>query len=206
MKCFVCRFGETAPGTTILTLNRDSLTLVVKEVPADVCDACGEGYVQPEISAQLQEIANDAKGAGVEVLVRKYIPAQTSHKQACSASGYASAEEQVNGIQRQPVEGFIAKLGLTPEQYIRKERANGYQLYVNALGRQRRFGYVRLNKSGEHAGMMVVYAIGNFRDPENRFQSQPKNPKDCLYRFSPSDESAVEYAVHVVKSAYEGRL
>ena len=48
MKCFVCRFGEIEPGTTTFNLNLKSMTLVVKEVPAEVCDACGEGIFGPE--------------------------------------------------------------------------------------------------------------------------------------------------------------
>jgi YgiT-type zinc finger domain-containing protein len=193
MKCFVCRFGEIEPGTTTLNLNLKSLTLVVKEVPAEVCDACGEGYLDPSVSERLDEIVNEAEKSGVEVLILKYAPAKIS-------------SEQVNGVKRQPVEEFINRLGLTPEQYSTKEYANGYRLYVNTQKkRQPRFGYVRLNRTREHAGMMAVYAIGDFRDPENRFQSQPKNPKDCVYWFSPQDEDAMEYAVRVVKSAYESR-
>ena len=194
MKCFVCRFGEIEPGTTTFNLNLKSMTLVVKEVPAEVCDACGEGYLDPSVSERLDEIVNEAEESSVEILIRKYTPAKILSK-------------QLNGVKRQPVEEFIDRLGLTPEQYSRKPYANGYRLYVNTpTKRQQRFGYIRLNRTHEHAEMMAVYAIGDFRDPENRFQSQPKNPKDCVYWFSPQDEDAMEYAVKVVKSAYESRL
>ena len=42
MKCVVCKSGETHEGTTTVTLERDGLTLVMKEVPAEICDNCGE--------------------------------------------------------------------------------------------------------------------------------------------------------------------
>ena len=45
MKCTVCKHGETQPGTATVTLSRDQLTLVVKSVPAQVCENCGEGYI-----------------------------------------------------------------------------------------------------------------------------------------------------------------
>ena len=40
MKCVICRHGDLKPGTTTVTLARDSLTLVAKAVPALVCDNC----------------------------------------------------------------------------------------------------------------------------------------------------------------------
>ena len=43
MKCVICKYGETEPGTTTITLERDNTTLVIKNVPADVCQYCGEG-------------------------------------------------------------------------------------------------------------------------------------------------------------------
>ena len=192
MKCFVCRFGEIEPGVTTYNLNRDPMTLVVKDVPAGVCDACGEGYLEPEVSVRLQEIVEDAGNAGVEFMVRKFMP--------------AAVLEGAKGTERQPVEEFIDKLELTAEQFVMKEHSNGYRLYVNTPSKtQPRFGFVRLNTAGDHAGMLVVYANGDFRDPEGRFQCQPKNPKDGFYRFSPIDQSAMSYAARVVRSAYDRR-
>ena len=45
MKCPICKHGETTAGTSSVTLQRGGLTLVVKDVPAQVCDNCGEAYV-----------------------------------------------------------------------------------------------------------------------------------------------------------------
>ena len=75
MQCFVCRFGKIEPGVTTYNLNREPMTLVVKDVPAGVCDACGEGYLDPDVSTRLQEIVKDAINSGVELMVRKYTPA-----------------------------------------------------------------------------------------------------------------------------------
>lgn len=210
MKCVVCRFGEVAPGTTTYNLNSEVMTLVVKEVPADVCDACGEGYLAPEVSTQLHDIVEDAKKAGVEFMVRKYAPAEVAQIQACFESEDSEStkvNQKVNGIHRHPVDRFIEKLELAHDQYTRKEHASGYQLYINTpTKRQPRFGYVRLNKTGSRAGMMTVYAIGDSTDPLERFQSQPKNDKDRVYWFWPDDEEAMSYAARVVKSAYESKL
>jgi len=41
MKCVVCKSGETCSGTIAVTLEREGLTRVLKEVPAEICINCG---------------------------------------------------------------------------------------------------------------------------------------------------------------------
>jgi len=72
MKCIVCKHGETKPGKTTATFEREETTIVVKEVPADICDNCGESYLAQEVSAQLLKQAEEAVKAGIQVDVRKY--------------------------------------------------------------------------------------------------------------------------------------
>ena len=72
MNCVICKHGETIQGKITVTLNRDSLTLVVKEVPALVCDNWGEEYVDENVSAQLLETAEEALHTGIEVDIRVY--------------------------------------------------------------------------------------------------------------------------------------
>ena len=73
MKCIICKHGETKPGTATVTLTRDQLTLVVKGVPAEVCQNCGEEYVEEDVAAQLLMVAEQAAQAGVQVDVREYV-------------------------------------------------------------------------------------------------------------------------------------
>jgi YgiT-type zinc finger domain-containing protein len=42
MKCVICKHGETTPGSTTVTLEKASSTIVFKGVPALICDQCGE--------------------------------------------------------------------------------------------------------------------------------------------------------------------
>lgn len=70
--CVVCHNGETRPGTTTVTFHREGRTLVVNEVPADVCENCGEAYVAEETTARLLEIAAAARRDQATVLVRDY--------------------------------------------------------------------------------------------------------------------------------------
>ena len=75
MKCLICREGETRPGTTAVTLEREQATLVVKGVPARVCDTCGEEYVEEEAVSRLLAAVEEAARAGVQVDVRAYVAA-----------------------------------------------------------------------------------------------------------------------------------
>lgn len=72
MKCVICKHGETEPGTTTITLERDSLTLVVKGVPAQVCENCGEAYVDEATTRKLLETAEAEVNAGAQVEIREY--------------------------------------------------------------------------------------------------------------------------------------
>ena len=75
MTCIICKFGETRPGVSTLTLERGEMTLVVKAVPAQVCQNCGEVYLDEAISAQVLNEAEEAAKSGVQVDVRTYVAA-----------------------------------------------------------------------------------------------------------------------------------
>ncbi|PPK52384.1 type II toxin-antitoxin system MqsA family antitoxin [Marinobacter persicus] len=72
MKCVICKQGETRPGTTTVTLTRGESTVVVKNVPADICENCGEYYLNEEISSQIMTMAEEAVRLNHEVEVIQY--------------------------------------------------------------------------------------------------------------------------------------
>ncbi len=75
MKCAICKVGETRPGKATVTLERNGTTLVIKNVPADICANCGEEYVNSETSELLLKTAEEAVKSGVHVSVRDYVAA-----------------------------------------------------------------------------------------------------------------------------------
>lgn len=72
MKCVICKHGTTQAGKATVTLERKETTLVIKGVPADVCDNCGEEYVDDKTTARLLNTAEEAARAGVQVDVRLF--------------------------------------------------------------------------------------------------------------------------------------
>ncbi|HLC20766.1 MAG TPA: type II toxin-antitoxin system MqsA family antitoxin [Candidatus Methylomirabilis sp.] len=75
MRCVICKQGEVRPGTATVMLERNGMTLVVKSVPARVCENCGEEYVDEDITARLLREAEDAARSGVQVDIREYVAA-----------------------------------------------------------------------------------------------------------------------------------
>ena len=49
----MCKGGETRPGRTAVTLERETTTLAFKAVPAEACTNCGEAYAAEEVSRQI---------------------------------------------------------------------------------------------------------------------------------------------------------
>ena len=72
MKCMICKHGETQQGTTTITLEKNSSTIVFQEVPAMVCNNCGEAYVEAEITKELLDQASEIIKSGAKVDIRNY--------------------------------------------------------------------------------------------------------------------------------------
>ena len=72
MKCPICKKGEMNASVATVTLERGAITLVFKEVPADVCGNCGEAFHSEEVTRALLAQAEEAAHAGVERDVRAY--------------------------------------------------------------------------------------------------------------------------------------
>ncbi|MDJ0762314.1 MAG: type II toxin-antitoxin system MqsA family antitoxin [Myxococcota bacterium] len=72
MKCVICKQGETSPGEVTVTLQRNETTVIIKQVPADVCDNCGEYYLNDTVAEHILRIAEDAVSKGAEVEILRY--------------------------------------------------------------------------------------------------------------------------------------
>ena len=72
MKCLSCKNGTPEPGTTTFTAESDGVLVIVRNVPARVCNICGDEYFDASVSAQLQEQIYEASKSGGELTVRNY--------------------------------------------------------------------------------------------------------------------------------------
>jgi YgiT-type zinc finger domain-containing protein len=72
VKCVVCRNGDTRPGTITFTVERGGAILVVRGVPARICENCGEEYLEDRDVARLGEFADETAKPGLQVEIRDY--------------------------------------------------------------------------------------------------------------------------------------
>ena len=72
MKCVICKQGQTNSGFTTVTLERGRTTVVIKEVPAEICENCGEYYLSDVVTVKVHNLAEQAFQHGVEIEVLKY--------------------------------------------------------------------------------------------------------------------------------------
>jgi YgiT-type zinc finger domain-containing protein len=75
MSCVVCKVGETQPGKAAVVLQRPGATVVINDVPAQVCANCGEEYVDEQVAEDVLISADAAARAGVKVEIRDYVAA-----------------------------------------------------------------------------------------------------------------------------------
>ncbi|MEQ8974451.1 MAG: type II toxin-antitoxin system MqsA family antitoxin [Coleofasciculus sp. C1-SOL-03] len=72
MICVICKHGETQPGMVTVTLQRNECIVILKGVPTDVCDNCGEYYLSDTVTEQVLQRAEVAINNGAEVEILRY--------------------------------------------------------------------------------------------------------------------------------------
>jgi YgiT-type zinc finger domain-containing protein len=72
MQCAICKSGQTHPGTTTITLQRDNTVVVIRDVPAGICENCGEYYLSEPAASRVYTDANSTARRHVEVEIRRY--------------------------------------------------------------------------------------------------------------------------------------
>lgn len=68
--CPLCG-GKKTEGFSTFTVDLKTGVLVIREVPAEVCDQCGESWIADKTAEKLEKITNEFKQkmAQVEVVV-----------------------------------------------------------------------------------------------------------------------------------------
>ncbi|MFM6897675.1 MAG: type II toxin-antitoxin system MqsA family antitoxin [Microcystis panniformis] len=64
MECVICKNGTTRSGFVTVTLERDNWIVILKQVPADACQNCGDYYLSESVTAEVLQKAEDAVNKG----------------------------------------------------------------------------------------------------------------------------------------------
>lgn len=71
MKCFMCK-GELIEKKVNYMVDLEKTIIIIKDVPAKVCDQCGEQYFDDETSQNIEKIVNKLKDLSTEVTIINY--------------------------------------------------------------------------------------------------------------------------------------
>ncbi len=72
MKCTICKTGHTHPGITTVSLQRDNTVVVIRDVPAEICEDCGEYYLNDTIARRVYADADETANRNVEVEIQRF--------------------------------------------------------------------------------------------------------------------------------------
>ena len=72
MECVICKNGKTYDGITTVTLEKDNSVIVIKEVPANICDNCGHYYLSEESASKVLALAWETAQKGIEIEVARF--------------------------------------------------------------------------------------------------------------------------------------
>jgi YgiT-type zinc finger domain-containing protein len=72
MICSICNTGRTLSGTATVTLQRSNSVIVIKGVPAQICEDCGEYYLGEAEAKKVYALAEAAVQRNAEVEIVNY--------------------------------------------------------------------------------------------------------------------------------------
>lgn len=72
MNCVICKNGSLSDGSVTVTLQRDNSVIIVKNVPASVCNNCGEYVLGELVTEKIMQLAEEAVNKNAEVEILQY--------------------------------------------------------------------------------------------------------------------------------------
>lgn len=72
MTCLLCKNGTMRRGTVTVTLERGKTVVVIRDVPADICENCGEYYLDSSVAEDVYQRAEAAASRNAEVEILRY--------------------------------------------------------------------------------------------------------------------------------------
>ena len=70
--CFYCKNETMRSAVTTHVVTLENCVIIVKNVPCEECEQCGEKYYSDEVAEELDRIVSKAKELASEVFVMDY--------------------------------------------------------------------------------------------------------------------------------------
>lgn len=71
MNCILCK-ADLTKGNVNHIVDLGEGIIIIKNVPANICEQCGEYYVDTQIALKLESIVEEVKKSRAEVLIINY--------------------------------------------------------------------------------------------------------------------------------------
>ena len=72
MTCVICKTGQYHEGKTTVVIIKEETSVIIKDVPAFICNQCGEYILSEEVTDIILKMAYEAYSKGAEVEIRKF--------------------------------------------------------------------------------------------------------------------------------------
>jgi YgiT-type zinc finger domain-containing protein len=72
MICVICKTGQYKEGITTVVLTEGETAVIIKGVPAMICDQCGEYVLTSDVTRKVLAMAREARDKGTEVEIRRF--------------------------------------------------------------------------------------------------------------------------------------
>ena len=70
--CFYCKCSTTIANTTTYVVTLERCVIVIRNVPCEECEQCGEKYFSDDVMERLEQIVERAKSLPSEIVVMDY--------------------------------------------------------------------------------------------------------------------------------------
>ncbi len=70
--CMFCKCDSVKKSTTTHVINYKNCIIIIKNVPCEECEQCGEKYFSDEVAEKLEKMVNAAKKVMQEISVIDY--------------------------------------------------------------------------------------------------------------------------------------
>jgi YgiT-type zinc finger domain-containing protein len=71
MKCILCKSNLTI-GVVNHIVDLDGHIIIIKGVPANICNQCGEYFIENDIAIKLEKIIEEVTKNKIEILILNY--------------------------------------------------------------------------------------------------------------------------------------
>jgi YgiT-type zinc finger domain-containing protein len=72
MTCPICHHGQTVNGLITLVFLKGSFTIIVKNVPGEICNHCDESFLFEDVSKKVIDLTCNEQGGGTSVKMLHY--------------------------------------------------------------------------------------------------------------------------------------